>query len=80
MPKALDELLVADVAENFPGNVLQGIDTVFHLAGKAHALSETRQDETEYHAINTAGTQKLLEACQAESVQRFVMFSSGVPG
>ncbi|HHI92126.1 MAG TPA: NAD-dependent epimerase/dehydratase family protein [Gammaproteobacteria bacterium] len=71
-----DEVLVADLAGRLPDKVLQGVDTVFHLAGKAHALSETRQDEVEYHAINTAGTQRLLEACQAEGVQRFVMFSS----
>ncbi len=71
-----DEVLVADLANNLPDNVLHGVDTVFHLAGKAHALSETRQDESEYHAINTAGTQRLLEACQIEGVQRFVMFSS----
>jgi len=70
------EVLVADLADTLPGNVLPGVDTVFHLAGKAHALSETRQDEAQYHAINTAGTRKLLEACQAEGVQRFVMFSS----
>ena len=71
-----DEVLVADLADNLPDKVLQGVDTVFHLAGKAHALSETRQDEAQYHAINTAGTQRLLEACQVEGVQRFVMFSS----
>jgi len=71
-----DEVLLADLTNNLPDNILQGVDTVFHLAGKAHALSETHQDETEYHAVNTAGTQRLLEACQAEGVQRFVMFSS----
>lgn len=71
-----NEVLVADLAASLPDKVLQGVDTVFHLAGKAHALSETRQEEAEYHAINTAGTQRLLEACQAEGVQRFVLFSS----
>ena len=71
-----DEVVVADLADNLPDKVLQGVDAVFHLAGKAHALSETRQDETEYHAINTVGTQRLLEACQVEGVQRFVFFSS----
>ncbi len=71
-----DEVVVADLADNLSNNVLREVDTVFHLAGKAHALSETRQDESEYHAINTVGTQRLLEACQAEGVQRFVMFSS----
>lgn len=71
-----DEVLVADLTDDLQDKVLQGVDTVFHLAGKAHALSESRQDAAEYHAINTGGTQRLLEACQAEGVQRFVMFSS----
>jgi len=71
-----DEVLVADLADNLPDNVLRGIDIVFHLAGKAHALSETQQDEPQYHAINTVGTQRLLEECQREGVQRFVLFSS----
>lgn len=71
-----DEVVVTDLADKLPGKALQGVDTVFHLAGKAHALSETRQEAAEYHAINTAGTQKLLEACQVYNVQGFVLFSS----
>lgn len=71
-----DEVVVADLTNNLPNKALQGIDTVFHLAGKVHALSESLQDESEYHAINTLGTQRLLEACQANGVKRFVFFSS----
>jgi len=71
-----DEVLEVDLADFVPDKVLQGVNTVFHLAGKAHALSETRQEEADYHAINAMGTQRLLEACQAEKVQRFVLFSS----
>jgi nucleoside-diphosphate-sugar epimerase len=71
-----DEVLVANLTEPLPDTALQGVDTVFHLAGKAHALSETRQDEVEYHAVNAMGTQRLLEACQAEGVRHFVMFST----
>lgn len=55
---------------------LAGIDTVFHLAGKAHALSETQQDENEYFQINTEATEKLLEAAKNEGVRTFVYFSS----
>lgn len=59
-----------------PPEMLDGIDTVFHLAGKAHALAENRQDETEYFAVNTEGTRKLLDAAKRAGVQRFVYFSS----
>ena len=57
-------------------NQLRDVACVFHLAGKAHALSETRQDETAYFNINTDGTRKLLESCRAAGVRRFVFFSS----
>jgi len=55
---------------------LTGVDTVFHLAGKAHAISETQQDEKEYFQINSEGTLKLLEAARASEVKTFVYFSS----
>lgn len=55
---------------------LRGIDTIFHLAGKAHALTETQQDADEYFRINTNGTRKLLEAAKVARVKRFVFFSS----
>ena len=57
-------------------NQLRDVACVFHLAGKAHALSETRQAEAEYFSINTDGTRKLLESCQSAEVRRFVFFSS----
>lgn len=63
-------------SEEVPEKILDGIDTVFHLAGKAHALAETKQDENEYFLINTLATQKLLEACKETGVGTFVYFSS----
>jgi UDP-glucose 4-epimerase len=67
----------ADLADDsFPSSLCANIDTLFHLAGKAHALAETDQDEAEYFQINTEGTRKLLEAAKREGVQRFVFFSS----
>ncbi|MDX8401445.1 MAG: NAD-dependent epimerase/dehydratase family protein [Mariprofundaceae bacterium] len=66
-----------DMADGAPSAaVLEGADVVFHLAGKAHALSETGQDETAYFRINTEGTRRLLEAAKAAGVRRFVYFSS----
>lgn len=57
-------------------DLLNDTEVVFHLAGKAHALAETRQDENEYFLVNTEGTRKLLEAAKAAGVRKFVYFSS----
>jgi len=59
-----------------PVTVPENIDVIFHLAGKAHALAETQQDEDEYFRINTEGTRRLLEAAKAARAKRFVFFSS----
>jgi len=55
---------------------LEGVSCVFHLAGKAHALSETAQDSKEYIQINTTGTRRLLEAAKEVGVRQLVFFSS----
>lgn len=56
--------------------VTNNCDTVFHLAGKAHALAENQQDAAEYFQINTEGTRKLLEAAKQAGVKKFIYFSS----
>jgi len=55
---------------------IKGIDTVFHLAGKVHALSEVRHEDPEYYRVNTDGTRHVLEAAQRAGVRRFVFFST----
>ncbi len=71
------DAVCADIGSGIlPENVMKGIDSVFHLAGKVHALSEGSVDEAEYHRINVKGTRVLLEAAAAASVKRFVFFSS----
>lgn len=59
-----------------PAGLCDGIETVFHLAGKAHALTETSQDENEYFSVNTEATHRLLKAAGQAGVQTFVYFSS----
>ncbi len=71
-----DAFFRADLTRGVPVDALHDVDTVFHLAGKAHALSETQQDEDEYFRINTEGTQKLLEAAKEAGIRRFIFFSS----
>lgn len=70
------ETAYMDLEGEIPSGIFDGVDTAFHLAGKAHALSEGRQEEEEYFRINTEGTRKLLLAAQQAGVRRFVFFSS----
>ncbi len=67
---------VCDLADDTDLSISISTSMIFHLAGKAHALSETKQDEDEYFRINTEGTRKLLEAAGQAGVSTFVYFSS----
>jgi UDP-glucose 4-epimerase len=70
-----DNWLAVDLARTTP--VLpRGVDTVFHLAGKAHAISEMRADNVEYDRVNLGGTRRVLEAAAAAGARAFVFFSS----
>ncbi len=51
-------------------------DTIFHLAGRTHALDEIDENEIEYRSINIEGTRNLLEASLKGGIKRFVFFSS----
>ena len=53
-----------------------GCETVYHLAGKAHALTEVRGDEDAYRSINADGTRYVLEGAAAGGARCFVLFSS----
>lgn len=56
--------------------VAEGMDAVFHLAGKAHAVSELRDDEREYQSAHVAGTRNILGSAAAARCRSFVYFSS----
>ncbi|HUG13245.1 MAG TPA: NAD-dependent epimerase/dehydratase family protein [Opitutaceae bacterium] len=64
-----------DIVEETP--LLQdGITTFFHLAGKAHAISERTSNDAEYERVNVTGTQRALDAAAAGGARAFVFFSS----
>jgi len=71
------EAIACDLASQaVPQEAVHGVDVIFHLAGKAHALAETKQDENMYFRINTEATELLLQACCKQGVKTFVYFSS----
>ncbi|MBU2572087.1 MAG: NAD-dependent epimerase/dehydratase family protein [Gammaproteobacteria bacterium] len=73
---ASDVISLDLTADRWNGNPCEDIDTVFHLAGKAHALAEVAQDIDEYRRVNADATRKLLEAAGQSGVKRFIYFSS----
>lgn len=61
---------------------LAGCDTVIHLAGRAHILSENVTDSSSvFREINTLGTLNLAEQAAELGISRFIFLSSiGVNG
>lgn len=57
--------------------VLDGVETVIHLAGRAHVLTERTADpEAAFREVNVAGTGTLARQAAAAGVRRFVFVSS----
>ena len=55
---------------------LDGIDTVFHLAGRAHVMDSSKSSGPEFTAINVDGTEALARAAAALAGRSFVFMSS----
>lgn len=62
--------------DDFDRGLLDGVDTIFHLAGKAHSVAESVAEIADYQRVNTLGTHRLLEAAMRTGVKRFIFFSS----
>jgi len=71
------DAVACDLADTrVPEEMIRGVDVVFHLAGKAHALSGSWLDEEEYFPVNVKATRWLLNVAKAAGVKRVVYFSS----
>ena len=72
-----EDFIVAELGEtDLPVEMLDGIDTVFHLAGKAHSLSEVAEDDAEYRRVNVGGMDALLSVAAKTALSRLVFLSS----
>lgn len=72
-----DEFREMDLAaDSLPAGLLDGIDTVYHLASKAHAVTETVAEADTYRPIIVEGTRKLLQQASGSGVKRFIYVSS----
>ena len=72
-----DEFVAADLSGGgaAPG-LLGGIDTVFHLAGRAHVLSERSAGDDAHRRSHVDAMRTLLGMCAPGVPSRFVFFSS----
>ena len=56
---------------------LNGIDTIVHLAGRAHVMNEcVKNPSTEYRRVNTAGTEHLARSAVKAGIRRIVYAST----
>lgn len=55
---------------------LEGITSIIHLAGRAHAFGRDANQVDEFRRINVEGTERLASAAAAAGVRRFVLLSS----
>ena len=71
------ETLVCDLkSEVIPDCALDGVDTVFHLAGFAHDIRDPSEVEDLYRAVNVDATIRLAELASSSGMKRFVFVSS----
>ena len=71
------ESVVCDLQfEAIPEDGLDGVDTVFHLAGFTHDLRDASKLEHLYRALNVDATVRLTELAVRSGVKQFVFVSS----
>jgi UDP-glucose 4-epimerase len=58
------------------GAALSGVDSVIHVAARAHVLNDTRTDSHLYLETNAHGTRRLAEAAARSGVRRFIFLST----
>lgn len=71
-----DVLVTGDLSGILPLDLCKGIDSVFHLAGIAHAFGLSAEEQSLYQQVNVDGTRHLLELVNESEVERVVYFSS----
>jgi UDP-glucose 4-epimerase len=76
-PHSKYETVVCDFqTELIPDNALDGVDTVFHLAGFAHDMRDASEIEDFYYKVNVSTTVQLANLAVKSGVKRFVFVSS----
>jgi UDP-glucose 4-epimerase len=71
------ETVVCDLkSEVIPDNALDGVNTVFHLAGFSHDLRDATKIQNLYQKVNVDATIRLAKLAVKSDVKKFVFISS----
>ena len=74
---AAPTVMVGDLAGDVDWSAaVNGVDTVLHLAGRAHILGREVSSDTSFLRVNVDATRSLAKAAAAAGVRRFVFLSS----
>jgi len=69
--------LICDLETNqLAKGAMSGVDTIFHLAGYAHDLSDPQKSKKKYVKLNVDATKKLAIQASKEGVKNFIFVSS----
>jgi UDP-glucose 4-epimerase len=76
--KVCEPVIIGDIsARSDWQQALQGVDTVIHLAGRAHVMRESTDDPLSlFRQVNVQGSLQLAEQAVAARVRRFIYLSS----
>ena len=69
-------LVEVDLAESVPGEIVEGVEVVFHLAAQPGVRASWGEGFVSYVNRNLVATQRLLEAFRERPIRRFVNASS----
>jgi UDP-glucose 4-epimerase len=78
--KNYDTVICDFSSKIIPKDVMNGIDVVFHLAGFAHDMRDTKKINDLYRSVNVNSTAELARLAVESSVKRFVFVSSTKAG
>jgi nucleoside-diphosphate-sugar epimerase len=77
-PDRAERMVIGEIGPDTDWSaVVDGVDVVVHLAGRAHVMSDSAGDPlAEYRRVNVEGTAALAEAAVTAGVRRLVFVSS----
>lgn len=64
-----------DTGKRLPSQLMENIDTVFHLAGIAHT-DQKQISKSTYWKVNVEATEQLMQMAADQKISRFIYFSS----
>jgi len=71
------QTIICDLtSEEITGDLIQSVDTIFHLAGYAHNMADDTSSAILHRKINYEATVKLARIAAKENVNQFIFLSS----